>query len=180
MPLRLTCAPVPGSWPNSATEVTSSGVYPTNQTALCSSVVPVLPAAGRPRALARQPVPPWSATTPWSIEVTWRAVCSLTAWVVLWAGSATGSPSRSTDCTSHGVICLPPLSSVAYTPAMSSTLGVEVPSGMEPTGSSDGVLLGRPSAIAVSRTLASPVSWASWAKAEFTDQSVACWRVIWP
>ncbi len=125
-------------------------------------------------------MPPGSLTTPWSIEVTWLAVSALIAWVVLCAGSDTASPSRSTDCTSHGVICLPPLSSVAYTPAMSSTLGVAAPSGMEGTGSSPGVLPGRPSAMPVSLTFCSPVSCASWANTEFTDLSMACCRVIWP
>ena len=46
------------------TEVTSCGTNPVNQTDLCSSEVPVLPAVGRPRPAARAPVPP-DAVTCW-------------------------------------------------------------------------------------------------------------------
>ncbi len=45
VPVRVTCLAVPGSSPNIATTVTSSGVYAVNQAATLDSVVPVLPAA---------------------------------------------------------------------------------------------------------------------------------------
>ena len=50
------------------TEVTSCGTNPVNQTDLCSSEVPVLPAVGLPRPAARAPVPP-DAVTCWSASM---------------------------------------------------------------------------------------------------------------
>ena len=48
---------------NSATAVEICGVYPTNQAERLLSVVPVLPATGRPTAWAFVPVPKESVTT---------------------------------------------------------------------------------------------------------------------
>src|SRR4051812_37547882 len=64
------------------TEVTSCGTKPVNQTDLCSSEVPVLPAVGRPRPDARAPVPPEAVTC-------WRASM---------VSAATSAPNAADTC----------------------------------------------------------------------------------
>src|SRR6478609_9536850 len=64
------------------TEVTSCGTNPVNQTDLCSSEVPVLPAVGRPRPAARAPVPPEAVTC-------WRASM---------VSAATSGPNAAVTC----------------------------------------------------------------------------------
>ena len=70
----------------------TSGVYPTNQVSLLSSLVPVFPATGLESALARQPVPAW--TTSLSMLVMMKAVCAEMTRVSCrgaWSSEMTGS-----------------------------------------------------------------------------------------
>ena len=62
-----------------STAAASCGVYPTNQALLLSSVVPVLPAAGRPSACAAKPDP--FVTTLFNAYVTVFATPESIAWV---------------------------------------------------------------------------------------------------
>src|SRR5690242_10316393 len=143
--------PSPGASPGlsgSATKLApaSCGVTPTNQAAVVESVVPVLPANGRPTAaIAPGAVdqPPQSPAAGWSpvvqriASIAACATSGLTAWVHCGSAPGTGFPSVLVvmERTGDGAQNLPSAATVAYAPAISSGVVSATPSvnGPQPT-----------------------------------------------
>ena len=157
------------------TDVTNCGVPPMNQASALSSVLPVLPKAGR-SMLAFVPVP--RAMTPFMTSTNVRAVSGLIAGVPDGAFSRITVPSgASTRVTKIGGWYTPSAAIVATTLAISSGDASAAPS---VTDGTTGISRCTPIACARSTTLWGPSPRVSRAYAQLIDSSVAARSVIWP
>jgi hypothetical protein len=132
----IPCTPFSGrSFVGSPTQVTvvSWGTKPANHASAKLSVVPVLPAAGRPESAAAVPVPDWTFCS--RIRVTTAATFASTTRFPL--GCEAGSvlfPGKVTFSRMVGWCATPPSASVAYAVARSSGLIALTPSPIVGTG----------------------------------------------
>ena len=164
------------------TAVANCGVKPTNQALLFMSVVPVFPAAGRPRSRAAAPVP--RETTSVSAYVTVSATPFEKTLFVDGSCLYRTSPLLSMILRTNVVLARSPRAAkVAYAFAMSTADGDAVPRTKVRSRFFKfipGVRLGIPARTAASATRSTPTASSMATYAVFTDSRVASRSVISP